>query len=73
MIVIGEKPFAVMAHSMCISASESGYVLNYSSDGENFTAIEDETPANETMMVNNFAKGTIFKLVGNSSNVVVTF
>lgn len=72
-IIVGEAPFQVLSHSLGISPSESGYVLNYSADGISFTEWDEATPANENCMVLNFPKGMYFKLVGNTGNVKVTF
>ena len=73
-VIKGEEIFQVLAHSMTIGYSSSGYTLNYSSDGTNFTAWSDATSANEVCIVNDFAKGTYFKLAGNTdNNVIITF
>ena len=72
-IVSGSTPFQVLAHSCVISPSAQGYTLNYSSDGENFTAWDEATPANENLIVNGLAYGTYLCLSGNTDNVVVNY
>ena len=72
--VSGETPFQIsVAHSMGISPSSEGYTLNYSADGFSYTAWDEATPANENTFVINFPKGAYFKLVGNASEVTVTY
>ena len=70
--VTGEAPFSVLAHSFSVY-SDSSYTLNYSADGEHFTAWEEETPAGETLIVNGVAKGMIFYLDGNSGDAIITY
>lgn len=69
----GEQPFQVLAHSFAATPSAEGYTLNYSANGEEYTAWEEATPANETLVVNGVAKLMYFKLVGNQSDVEINF
>ena len=62
-----------MAHSFVISASGQGYTLNYSADGTSWTAWSEATPANENCVVNGVPKGMLYKLVGNTDTVEITF
>ena len=71
--VKGEQPFQILAHSFAISPSSEGYTLNYSANGEEYTAWEGATPANEVLVVNGVAKLMYFKLVGNQSDVEINF
>lgn len=73
MKVQGENVFGVPTTSFAVSGSESGYTLNYSADGIQFTAYEEATPANEVLLVNGVAKGMSFKLVGNTSDVYIQY
>lgn len=73
MKVIGEKPFSVMAHSFSVSPSESGYTLMYSANGDGYSAWEESTPANEVLVVNGIAKGMVFYLAGNTSEVEIRY
>ena len=70
----GEQPFSVLAHSFVVGQTTSGYTLMYSAGDGNFTAWEEETPANETLVVNGIAKGMIFYLSGNTDdNVIIKY
>ena len=71
--VKGEQPFQILAHSFAVTPSSEGYTLNYSANGEEYTAWEEVTPANETLVVNGVAKLMYFKLVGNQSDVEINF
>lgn len=73
MKIQGEQIFGVPTTSFAVSASVSGYTLNYSADGESFTAYEKETPANEVLVVNGVAKGMTFKLAGNAGDVYIQY
>ena len=72
-VIKAEEQFQVLAHSFSVSPSNEGYTLNYSADGKDFTAYEEETPANEVLIVNGIAKNMWFKLVGNNSDVTINF
>jgi len=71
-IVNDEAPFSVLAHSFSVY-SDSAYTLNYSADGEHFTAYDQETPAGETLIVNGIAKGMYFYLDGNSGEAKISY
>lgn len=73
MKINGEAPFQVTAHSFGVSASNDGYTLNYSADGVSWTAWSSATPANEVLFVVDVPKSCYFKLVGNHSEVIITF
>lgn len=71
--VSGETPVQILAHSLIVSQSESGYTFNFSGDGISWTAYDEETPANEDLIVNGIAWGTYIKLVGNTSEVTISY
>lgn len=72
--VNGEQPFSILAHSFCVAETSAGYTLMYSAGDGNFTAWEEETPANETLVVNDIAKGMVFYLAGNvDDNVIIKY
>lgn len=71
--ISGETPFSVLAHSFSVGHSSSGYTLLYSAGDDKFTAWEEATPANETLIVNGVAKGMIFKLSGNTDTVIIKY
>jgi membrane-associated PAP2 superfamily phosphatase len=73
MKVSGETPFSVLAHSFSVGHSSSGYTLLYSAGDNNFTAWTAATPSNETLIVNGIAKGMIFKLSGNTDEVLIKY
>ena len=52
---------------------KTGYTLNYSADGVNFTPWTDGTLAEVTQVVACAARGMYYKLVGNVGDVVITF
>lgn len=62
-----EKPFQTGIPSFVISPSNESYTLHYSADGKAYTAWEEETPANEVLVVNDAPRGMYFKLIGNNS------
>lgn len=65
-----ESKFSVDEKTFSVAPTSSGYTLNYSADGENFTPWGEATPANENLIVNGCAKGQVFKLVGNTDENV---
>lgn len=69
----GEQPFSPLAHSFGISASAEDYVLNYSSDGITYTALDETTPAGENHFVVDCPKGVFFKCVGNNSTLTINY
>lgn len=74
MTINGEQMFSVLAHSFAVGQTSNGYTLMYSAGDGNFTAWEEETPANETLVVNDIAKGMIFYLSGNTDdNVIIKY
>lgn len=73
MKVTAENAFYVPKGTFIISPSDEGYTLNYSADGETFSAWDTPTPADEVCMVVNAAPFTVYQLVGNASEVKVTF
>lgn len=71
--VNGENAFQVLAHSFSVSPSAQGYTLQYSANGVDYTDWEENTPANETLIVNGVGKFMFFKLKGNQSSVDVQY
>ena len=69
-IVNGEQPFRAPAAKFCIGQTSAGYTLNYSVDGEHYTAHSVATDANTDMMVANAIEGMFIKLVGNTDTGV---
>ena len=73
MTINGEQPFSVLAHSFAVGQTSNGYTLMYSAGDGNFTAWSAATPSNETLIVNGIAKGMIFKLSGNTDEVIIKY
>lgn len=69
--ITGEEIFAASTEHMVISPSESGYTLAYSEDGVKFSLYEEDTPADEVLVLRCVPVGTILKLSGNTSEVKV--
>ena len=68
-----EAAFQVEASNFAISPSPTGYTLNYSADGVNFTPWSEGTLAEVTQVVACAAVGMYYKLVGNVGDVVITY
>lgn len=73
MKVTNDEIFGIPTNSFAVSASETGYTLNYSADGESFTAYDKQTPAGEVLIVNGTPKGMTFKLDGNVGDVYIQY
>lgn len=72
--ISGEAAFQVPCSLFCIGHSSSGYTLNFSVNGTDWTAWTEGTLANTDQVVCNAAQGLFFKLVGNTaSNVPITW
>lgn len=71
--VNSENAFQVLAHSFSVSPSQSGYILQYSTNGVDFTSYEEATPSNENLIVNGIAKGMYFKLKNNVGDVYIQY
>ena len=69
-IISGETPFKVLKDSAIIGPSTGGYTLAYSvsRDGE-YTEYDQDTPANETLIINGLVPFSWLKLVGNTGEV----
>ena len=73
MTVKAEAIFRVNATAFAVSPSKEGYTLNSSANGTEWTAYKDATPANENLVVTNVPFGMQYKLVGNKSDLKITF
>lgn len=65
-----EEPFQVLATNFSISPSSSGYTLQISADGVNYTDLFS-VGANITRMVTGVANGSYYRLRGNTDTGVV--
>ena len=70
--ITGEQPFQTINGNFSVSPSNEGYTLQYSSDGISYTSWEEETPANEVLIVTGIPLMPIFwRLKGNNSDVTI--
>ena len=71
--ISGEQAFRAFAANgtLAIGPSSSGYTLQYSADGVNYTAWDEATAADENVVVANVPYGMYLKLSGNTADVVV--
>lgn len=73
MTIQGEQVFSTPTGYFSISPSSEGYTLNYSADGEHFTAYSDATAANDNLLICGFPKNTYYKCVGNNSTLEINW
>lgn len=69
-IINREQPFQVLATNFSIGPSSSGYELEISADGVNYTSLFT-VGANITRMVTGVANGSYYRLAGNTDEDVV--
>lgn len=72
-IVKKEAPFQVTGDSIAISPSNEGYELYFSADGLSYTSTGKVVPANTAFQYKAKTEGLFYKLVGNDSDVTVSF
>ena len=65
-----EKPFSVNAESFAVQ-STSAFTLAYSVNRKNWKEADEETPANEPLIVKNSVRGLWYKLVGNTDTATL--
>ena len=69
-----QDSFQIPADKFIISASASGYTLNYSADGITWTAWDDSTDANKNQVVVGIPVNTYVKLVGTTAdNIIIRY
>lgn len=69
--ITGEEVFTSSSNSIAIAPTTSGYTLNYSVDGETWTAWSEATAAGENCIVNGVVPSMLFKLAGNTDEITV--
>lgn len=69
-IINREQPFQVLATNFSIGPSSSGYELEISADGVNYTSLFT-VGANVTRLVTSVANGSYYRLAGNTDEDVV--
>lgn len=70
--VLNETPFQVLTSSFSIGPSTTGYELQISADGVNFSTLFT-VGANTTRLVNNVASGSYYRLKNNVGEVAVNW
>ena len=69
-IVNKETPFVVPAERFCIGQTSSGYTLQYSADGVNYTSWDEPCDAHRDVIVTNAVPGIYMRLSGNMDDGV---
>lgn len=75
--ISGEEIFSCASGAIAVAQTSGGYILEYSTDGINFTQLKKgdevvEVPANEDLFIANAIVGTYFRLKNNTDeNVLV--
>lgn len=67
--VLDEERFKALQPTFTVGYSTSGYVLEYSANGTDWSAYPDAVPANEVLVVNDATPYSFFRLKGNSGEV----
>lgn len=70
--ILNEQPFQVLTTAFSIGPSETGYELQISADGVNFTTLFS-VPADTTRMITNVARGSTYRCLGNEGEIVVNW
>lgn len=71
MLVNKEEKFSIATTAFSIGTSSSGYEVEFSLDGVNWTTCEKQTPPNECTIVNGCSKNLYWRLKGNTDNNVL--
>lgn len=69
--ITGEEIFTSSSTQIAIAPTSKGYTLNYSVDGQTWTAWGEAVPADENCVVSGVVAGMYFKLVGNVDEITV--
>lgn len=70
--ILNEQPFQVLTTAFSIGPSTTGYDLQISADGVNFTTLFS-VPADTTRMITNVARGSTYRCLGNDGQIVVNW
>lgn len=72
--IVGENPFQLLNNGFSISPSAEPYILQYSSDGADYTSWTEEVPAGENLVVTGLPLLPLyFRLKGNNSKVKLNY
>lgn len=72
-IIKGATPFSVPTSDFAISPSTVEYTLEYSVDGTTWTPWKESTPAGENLMVVGGVKTMLYRLNGNTENLILKY
>lgn len=73
-IIDGEQPFQLLNNGFSVSPSNEGYILQYSSNGTDYTDWEEEVPANENLVVTGLPLLPLyFRLKHNNTTVEINY
>jgi hypothetical protein len=70
--ILNEAPFQVLTTAFSIGPSQTGYDLQISADGVNFSTLFS-VPADTTRMITNVARGSAYRCLGNDGQIVVNW
>ena len=70
--ILNEAPFQVLTTAFSIGPSQTGYDLQISADGVNFSTLFS-VPADTTRMITNVARGSTYRCLGNEGEIVVNW
>ena len=70
--ILNEQPFQVLTTAFSIGPSQTGYDLQISADGVNFSTLFS-VPADTTRMITNVARGSTYRCLGNEGEIVVNW
>lgn len=73
MKIVDEKPFGIPTNYFTLGYSSTGYILEYSVDGVNWTSIEEATPANETHIISQCPKNLYWRCLNNVGEILVQY
>lgn len=70
--ILNEQPWQILSNSMTISPSSTGYDLQVSANGKDYTTLFS-VGAGVTRQVTNLSSGSYFRMLGNEGEVVVNW
>ena len=72
--IVGEQPFQIINNGFSVSPSSEDYILQYSSNGIDYTDWNEEVPAGETLVVTGLPLLPMyFRLKNNNSTVKLNY
>lgn len=71
MKINGEKKFSVCSNYFAISAVDVDYTLQFSVDGENWTAVDGVTPAGENHIISGCPRNLYWRMKDNTGDALI--